>query len=86
MFLYRISQDVNDDYNTYDSAVVCAESEEEARMMHPAKFSYDDYEEWDGKDEEFSTWCAAKDVQVEIIGTAANNLPKGIVIASYNAA
>lgn len=31
MNLYLISQDVNNDYDTYDSAVVAAESEEEAR-------------------------------------------------------
>jgi len=85
MFLYRISQDVNNNYDTYDSDIVCAESEDEARMIHPARRFFDDYKEWDGKDEEFSMWCAAKDVQVEIIGTAANNLPKGVVIASYNA-
>jgi hypothetical protein len=29
--LYRIWQDVNINYDTYDEAVVCAESEEEAR-------------------------------------------------------
>jgi len=80
MFLYRISQDVNDDYNTYDSAVVCAESEDEARMIHPNGCSND----WDGKREPFSEWCAAEDVRVKIIGTAANNMPKGVVIASFN--
>lgn len=85
MFLYRISQDVNNDHNTYDSAVVCAGSEDEARMMHPARLACDDCEEWNGKDEEFSMWCAAKDVQVEIIGTAANNLQRGLIVASYNA-
>jgi len=35
MNLYLISQDVNDGYDTYDSAVVCSESESDARMMHP---------------------------------------------------
>jgi len=81
MFLYRISQDVNNDYNTYDSAVVCAESEEDAQMIHPDK----DYSDWDGKCEPFFDWCAAKDVKVEIIGIASRILPRGVVVASYNA-
>jgi len=80
MFLYRISQFVNNDYGTYDSAVVCAENEDEARMIHP-----NGCEDWDGEDEDFSSWRAAKDVRVEIIGTAANNLPKGVIVASHNA-
>jgi hypothetical protein len=35
MNLYKISQDSNLDYDTYDSAVVCAENEEMARNMIP---------------------------------------------------
>ena len=31
MKLYLLSQDDNNDYDTYDSIVVCAESEEDAR-------------------------------------------------------
>ncbi|TGE52979.1 hypothetical protein C6P18_02595 [Weissella confusa] len=33
MNLYKISQDVNDDWDTYDSAVVVAESAEAARKL-----------------------------------------------------
>lgn len=39
MKLYLISQNVNNGYDTYDSAVVCAETEEEARMI-PISISY----------------------------------------------
>ena len=35
MNLYLISQDHNDDYDTYDSAVVAAENEDAARETHP---------------------------------------------------
>lgn len=80
MNLYLISQNVSNDYDTYDSVIVCAETENDARMIHP-----DEYDDWDGEDEEFSSWCAAKDVEVKIIGAAANNLKKGVVLASYNA-
>lgn len=36
MKLYLISQGKNLDYDTYDSAVVIAESEEDARLIHPS--------------------------------------------------
>lgn len=35
MKIYKISQDVNKDYDTYDSAVVYANNEEEAKNIHP---------------------------------------------------
>lgn len=35
MNLYKISQDVNDDWDTFDSAVVVAESAEEANKIIP---------------------------------------------------
>ena len=38
MNLYLISQDVNDGYDTYDSAVVVAKSEQDARDIHPSEF------------------------------------------------
>lgn len=38
MNLYLISQDINVAYDTYDSAVVAAESEQDARTMHPSEF------------------------------------------------
>ena len=35
MNLYYVWQDENNDYDTYDSFVVCAENEEEAKNTHP---------------------------------------------------
>ena len=35
MNIYLLTQDVNVDYDTYDAAIVCAESEEEAVKIHP---------------------------------------------------
>jgi hypothetical protein len=35
MNLYLISQNANDDYDTYDSAVVAAKSESDARTINP---------------------------------------------------
>ena len=53
--LYKIWQEVNNDYDTYDSAVVCAESVEEARNIDL------------GTDEQ---WVKHKDVKVKEIGIA----------------
>jgi hypothetical protein len=38
MNLYLLSQDVVCGYDTYDSCVVAAESEDEARKIHPSEF------------------------------------------------
>jgi hypothetical protein len=85
MNLYLISQIVNDDYDAYGSAIVCADTEDEARMTHPEENDeYDPIKEWNGEKEKFSPWCAAKDVKVLIIGAAANNLRRGVILASFN--
>jgi hypothetical protein len=36
MNLYKISQTSNCDYDTYNSAIVCAENEAAARVIHPS--------------------------------------------------
>lgn len=78
--LYLISQSVNCEYDTYDSAVVCAETEEKARLVNP-----DGSDDWDGKKESgYGDWCDARDVKVTLIGTAMPNI-KGVVCASFNA-
>jgi len=77
MKLYLISQNSNSTYDTYDSAVVCALSVEEARNIHPGN------DKW-GRS--LSTWCnAPSDVTVEYIGEAQDAMPPGIVCASFNA-
>lgn len=86
MKLYLISQSVNNDYDTFDEAVVCAESEEEARKIHPDG-GYD-YEE-DGvardRDTLYGTWAKKKDVKVTEIGEANEKQKKGVVCASFHA-
>jgi hypothetical protein len=79
MKLYRISQNVNNGYDTYDSAVVAAETEEEAKMIHPSG------NEWDGKELGYDSWCSAEKVKVEYIGEAKEGTLKGIIVSSFNA-
>jgi hypothetical protein len=81
MKLFIISQDVNGNYDTYDSAVVCAETIEQAQMTHPGHAPKD----WDGKAGQYSVWCNAEDVKVQLIGTANEYIKEGVICASFNA-
>jgi hypothetical protein len=92
MKLWLISQDVNTDYDTYDSAVVVAQNEDAARRIHAGgnRIWRDDYWRYpDGsKAEEFGsgTWALPSAVSATLIGEAAENLEDGQVIcASFNA-
>ena len=78
MNLYLLTQEDNRDWDTYDSVVVCAETEDKARNINP------DYsEEW-GKT--FSSWASAPElVKVKLIGIAIEGLEKGVVLGSFNA-
>ena len=76
MKLYKISQTVNNGYDTYDSAIVCAKSEDVARHTHPGA----------GWGELSTTWCKSPDqVTVELIGTAAPGTRQGVMLSSFNA-
>jgi hypothetical protein len=95
MNLYLISQAENTDYDSYDSAVVAAVSEEEARNMSP---DYDSNKSWNppGKGI-FMDWAAAKaspfkdwatspaNVEVRLLGVAAPGVERGVICASFNA-
>jgi hypothetical protein len=73
MNLYLISQTVNDDYDTYDAAIVCAPDEETARNTLPSSYADGD------------SWAAVEHVKVELIGEALDSLPQGVVLASFHA-
>lgn len=78
--LYLISQTINNGYDTYDSAVVSADSYEDAQKMRP-----------DGRTEPYDIrnnygWTTPEHVSVELIGTAADFIVPGAVIcASFHA-
>lgn len=81
MKLYRISQDVNNDYDTYSDAVVIATDEEDARKIHPRNIN--------GfvpvKPPEYDSWCGIGDVKVEYLGEAKPGSQRSIVCASFHA-
>jgi hypothetical protein len=78
LYLYLISQGKNQGDVTYDSAIVVAESESEARLIHP-----DGRAEWDGKDEKYGEWADSENVIVTKVGVSDIKL-KGVLLASYN--
>ena len=85
MKLWRIWQSKFTGHDVYDSAVVAAETEEEARDTDPVggrlsenfqKFRHMDSWDWPSSMEE---------VQAEYIGEAKEGAPAGVIVASFNA-
>lgn len=77
MKLYIISQNENDDYDTYDSAVVAANNETEARNINP---------NINGWNDRYTTWCSSPEkVRVEYLGEAKEGTEIGIILDSFNA-
>lgn len=90
--LWLISQDINDDYDTFDSAVVAAYTEEEARIIHPSSWNHPykwDGENWiaaNGRVGGKSEWTTPDWVSVRYIGDAHEDIEAGKVIcSSFNA-
>lgn len=82
MKLWRITQDVNGGYDTYDCAVVAAETEEKARRIHPS--TPRDEKLWNKR--WFHDWASSPDqVAAEFIGDAVEGTEEGVIVASFNA-
>lgn len=85
MKLYLLEQTDNNDYDTYDSCIVCAENEEDAKNISPDS-EYDDETYAFVENKKYSQWAMKKEsITCEEIGEANANIPRGVVIASYNA-
>lgn len=94
MNIYKLSQTINDNYDTFDSCVVIAENEKEAVKVHP-----NGYQNWDTRGQksesryygyenfDINDWAEIKDIKVELIGVADESLDTEIkvVCASFNA-
>ena len=87
MNLYLIKQDTNNDYDTYDSAIVVATSEEEARTIHPAGHRWiSETESWNTDWRVPYSWVYPENVTVQLIGTATTDAKAGdVILASFNA-
>lgn len=77
MNIYKLTQHDNRGCDTYDSMIVCAISEAEARLISPKR-------QWEL--ESSPVWAnSPESVKVELIGVAVPSLAKGIILASFNA-
>lgn len=86
MNLYLISSDEDGGYDTFDSAVVRAESEAAARLIHPSGrktpliWNPHNDENWSW----LSSWIPPEKVVVTHLGTSILDEP-GVVCSSFNA-
>lgn len=84
MNLYLLTQSTVTGYDTYDSAVVAAESEDNARKIHPS--SYTTREQWEKEEYSSGNWPTYNDrevIKVRYLGTTDE--PEGIILSSFNA-
>ena len=76
MKLYLLTQNKYTDYGTFDSCVVAAESEENAREIRPTLGGYLYNDEWPSD---------TSVVKVTYLGEAVDESFSGIICASFNA-
>lgn len=95
MKLWLISQSENNGWDTYDSAVVAAETEEEARNLYPDNWDSNP-KRWNGSkwlwyledgrvlDYSSGSWTSPDKVSVEFLADGYEG-QAGTVLASFNA-
>ena len=83
MKLYMISQEENNDDDTYSDAVVAAPDELTARNMHPCNGEQMTGAGWAVL---YSVWCSSIDhVIVKYLGDATDGIEQGVICASFHA-
>ena len=90
MYLYKLTLNTSIGYDMYDSAVVIASSEEEARTIHPNGRNRWDEEEasWNPNTNysgPIGSWGTPDQVSAELIGTASSGEVGDVVVSSFNA-
>ena len=83
MFLFKLSQDVNNDYDTYSSCVVVAKDPSSAKAMTPYDPRFDEDPDYTYREQ---AWASVEDVNVRCVGVASDGLREGeIICASFHA-
>lgn len=88
MNIYSLTRDDdNQPYESYIGAVVIAESEEAARLIHPGKLPWDEAQNsWIvevGGLPQNDLWVDPKDVIVKLLGTAIAGSEPGVVMIDW---
>ena len=94
--IYRLSQTVNNDYDTYDSMVVAAENADIAKRIIPQSTLMGPGEIIPIADSDLSTvedpktwdegyWANPAFIKVEYVGKADPSMSRCIICASFNA-
>jgi hypothetical protein len=88
MNIYLLSQEVNNGYDTFDSMVVIAHNEEEAKRINPSAV-YDPtvwplFIEEEDYNSEYYSWARPEDIKVILIGKALPGSKVSVVCASFN--
>lgn len=90
MKLWLISQSTNNGYDTYDSAIVAAETAEDARRLHPDGDVWVVDTGWVDPETrkpawQSGTWATPGNVKAALVGEAVEGTKAGIILASFNA-
>lgn len=96
MNIYKVEQDWNNDYDTYDSFICVAENEQAARETHPSSFVthhkegkwYGTYTKGGEYELDSHDWVKFEDIdrlKVALIGVANEDQNAGVILASFNA-
>ena len=88
MNIYKVSQEINNGYDTYDSMIVISDSEESARKIAPGIYSDEDYDNWVKGEYETYSWInydGIDEIEVTLIGVASAGSEEKIVLSSFNA-
>ena len=81
MKLWILTQDEVDGYDTFDSCVVCANNEYDARQIHPCEKYFDRNFSWGTRG-----WATSpENVKARCIGKAIGVSAGDVVLTSYNA-
>jgi len=81
MYLYLITQKERNGYDTYDAAIVAANSPREAKQIHPhADLVAPGESPW----EDYDTWASKpSNVIAKCIGTAVRGTNSGVILTSF---
>lgn len=84
MNLYKLTQAINTDYDTYDSCVVASENAEDAVMIRPdRRIGKDDWELCVYGNGAWANYPT--EVNCKLIGQAVEGTVRGVILSSFNA-